>query len=297
LDQLAEKTDRYFELAEREAPSQENSLYDFGRNRFSELRSETIEVAHGLRSELLGLTNPVLKLIKDSLISTEADLHEARIALKSMEASIVLESFIFRGADVAHDEGEVLGFLRESQDRAPCDPARAKQQFSDSFRRLRSLLEIAESAGEPGRNTSSESIVGSYRETLRLEPNRAFIMMGMDRNFDDTISAIKEVFHKFGIDARRADDIEHEQKITDKIIEQIKTSEFLFADLTSERPNVYYEVGYAHALGRRVILFCEQGARRHFDLADYNCREYKDLEELKVMLVKRLGAITGKNPR
>jgi hypothetical protein len=297
LVQLAEKVDGYFELAEREAPSSESSFYDWSRNRFSELTFETSEVAHGLRSALLGLTNPILKLIKDSLISSEADLHEARIALKSMEASIFLESFIFRGADVAHDEGEVLGFLRESQERAPCDPARAKQQFSDSLRRLRSLLEIAESASDPGRNNNAESIVGSYREALRIEPNQAFIIMGMDRKFDDARNVIKDVFHKFGIDARRADDIEHEQRITDKIIEQIKTCEFLFADLTSERPNVYYEVGYAHALGRRVILFCEKGARRHFDLADYNCREYEDLEQLKAMLVKRLEAITGKNPR
>jgi nucleoside 2-deoxyribosyltransferase len=92
----------------------------------------------------------------------------------------------------------------------------------------------------------------------------------------------------------RSDDIEHEETITGRIIDEIKTAEFLFADLSGERPSVYYEIGYAHALGKRVIMFRRAGTRIHFDLAAYNCPEYTNLSELEKLLTKRLEAVTGK---
>jgi hypothetical protein len=51
----------------------------------------------------------------------------------------------------------------------------------------------------------------------------------------------------------RRRDREHEGGITEVVLEAIKTSEFLFADLTWEKPNLYYELGHAQARNKRVI--------------------------------------------
>ena len=77
----------------------------------------------------------------------------------------------------------------------------------------------------------------------------------------------------------------------------IGKAEFIFADLTGERPNVYYEIGYAHALGKRPILYRKKETKVHFDLSIHNVPAYDNISELKSLLEKRLEAIAGRSPK
>lgn len=83
--------------------------------------------------------------------------------------------------------------------------------------------------------------------------------------FDEGISP---ALARFGFEAKRVDDQAVQGGIVDAIQRQIKQSYFLIADLSFERPNCYYEVGYAQALGKPVFLCKTDGAEVHFNIAN-----------------------------
>lgn len=130
--------------------------------------------------------------------------------------------------------------------------------------------------------------------------NAAFIMMSMDASdpgLEDVSNGIKDVCSLFGVTAKRSTDVEHSEKITDLILHMIRTSDILIGDVTGERPNVYYEIGYAHALNKKPLLYRRAGTRLHFDLSVHNIPEYTNVSDLKSKLKHRLEAVLGRSPK
>jgi hypothetical protein len=159
------------------------------------------------------------------------------------------------------------------------------------------VLDLIRSVPDISVSSMTSTITSPAQPQLTIHPNTAFILMWMDpqrRELEDVTNTFKEVFGQFGIKALRADDVEHQDRITDLVLQHIRESEFLIADLTGERPNVYYEVGYAHAIGKRPILYRKKGTPLHFDLSVHNVPEYDNITALKGLLRKRLEAIIGK---
>jgi|GEM_PF-1374519 len=185
----------------------------------------------------------------------------------------------------------MLSFINEPKKQDIDIPATLERAVSDATEAFDELLLSIRSSPTAKQNVPDPSV--------GVRPNTAFILMWMDEKhpeLQDVLQTIKDVTARFGITSVRADEVEHQDRITDVVLRHITTSEFLIADLTGERPNVYYEVGYAHALGKRPILYRRQGTPLHFDLSVHNVPEYKNLTQLREMITHRFEAITGTTP-
>lgn len=128
------------------------------------------------------------------------------------------------------------------------------------------------------------------------EANAAFIIMAFSEQaaiglpLVDTHAAIRRGCKAADVEAHRADEIEHSGSITDLILKQIKTHRFLISDVTHERPNVYYEIGYAHGMQKEVVLTAYKNTKVHFDIASHNVIFYSSGTELEDRIFKRLRA-------
>lgn len=125
--------------------------------------------------------------------------------------------------------------------------------------------------------------------------------------FDESVTAaytdgIEPAIRDCGYEAIRIDQVEHIDKIDDRIIGEIRRSRFVVADFTSqpERPRggVYYEAGFAHGLNIPVIWTCRKDLidQVHFDTRQFNYIVWETPRELRQKLAVRIAAVIGDGP-
>ena len=264
---------------------------------WSQLEESDRQTSMELGSELMKVIGTIANCMKQSSLVTDADRTDLGIWTKATRASIRLRQYRAWDTEVLHDDGMVLGVKPAGQsDDNPASPLEGRRVFERNTSNLLGLVDLLEASPALQR----DEFLANPQATAEYEPNSAFVMMQINASMpelEDRYNAIKEAFAEFQIEAVRADEIEHSEVITDKIMEKIRSSEFLLADLSGERPSVYYEIGYAHALKRRVIMYRSKGTNLHFDLAAYNCPEYTNSTNLKSKLIGRLSSMTNKKPK
>lgn len=88
---------------------------------------------------------------------------------------------------------------------------------------------------------------------------------------------ISRVCNEFGVDARRADDTYGPGLIIADIARQIDEAKLIIAEITPSNPNVYYEVGYAHAKNKPTILIADRTIERlPFDVSPFRTLFYEN---------------------
>jgi len=101
---------------------------------------------------------------------------------------------------------------------------------------------------------------------------------------------IKPVCEELNYDPIRGDEVASCTLILNDIITSIRNSSVIIAEITPDNPNVFYEVGYAHALGKPTILLCEKEMRNKlpFDVSGFRTIFYDNSIGGKRQVEKKL---------
>lgn len=114
----------------------------------------------------------------------------------------------------------------------------------------------------------------------------AFVLMPFDDQFNDIYQlGIQEAARQKGVVAERVDEQIYTESILERIYRQIDAADFIIADMTGRNPNVFYEVGYAHAREKICTLITQKSDDIPFDLKHHRHLIYDgSISKLKSML-------------
>ena len=94
-----------------------------------------------------------------------------------------------------------------------------------------------------------------------------FVAIPFQDDFNDVYrSSIQPAAQAAGAYAERVDESHYDGAIIDRICNQINKCDFMIADVSGKNANVCYEIGYAHAIGKLVILITQSIGDIPFDL-------------------------------
>jgi len=133
---------------------------------------------------------------------------------------------------------------------------------------------------------------------FKIDPRLCFVLMPFDDSFKPIYDkVIKLTVEEADLDCKRADDIFGTNPIIEDIWEYINKARIIIADLTNRNPNVFYEVGISHALGKRVILLAQKIEDVPFDLRHIRCIAYRDNMEGRGKLKESLSGTLKNLPK
>ena len=120
-----------------------------------------------------------------------------------------------------------------------------------------------------------------------------------DKRYDEDY---KPALEEAGLEPYRVDQEPTTEKLIDSIEEEIRKATICLADITTDNPNVWYELGYAFAVGRSVIMVCsnERDGDYPFDIQhrtiiNYASESRSDFDKLRDEISRRAKALVEKN--
>ena len=128
----------------------------------------------------------------------------------------------------------------------------------------------------------------SIESARQVEGDLMSVMMPFSPEFDDVYKAIRQTASAVSIRCLRVKDIWEENIIIQDIVSLICRSKIVICDCTDRNPNVFYEAGIAHVLGKDVIIIAQNERDIPFNIGHLRYLKYLDNNEGRERLTAEL---------
>lgn len=134
------------------------------------------------------------------------------------------------------------------------------------------------SGGQVGLIAAGKKKVAFSDLKVKGERARVFVAMQFGEPFDTIYKEVikKEEESDLKVEVVRSDELAGPGIIFEDIKRQIAEAQVVIAEITAPNPNVFYELGYAHALNKPTILLAQRGMELPFDIRSYRVIFYDD---------------------
>ncbi|MFT0563135.1 hypothetical protein [Bacillus cereus] len=126
--------------------------------------------------------------------------------------------------------------------------------------------------------------MGINENELELNSELVFMLTPFQDIEWDTFVAVRDVCNNLSLKCIRGDEKHIKGEILPSIIKSILEARIVIVNINGRNPNVFYELGVAHALGKKTILISKFGNELPFDVKSKNVILYKEISELQSKL-------------
>lgn len=121
-----------------------------------------------------------------------------------------------------------------------------------------------------------------------VEPDLVAAMMPFSPGFEQVFARIASACRGAGLRCVRAKDIWDHQTVIQDIFSLIFRSRVVVCDFTGKNPNVFYEAGIAHTLGKIVIPLTQSAGDIPFDVQHHRYLHYLNNDEGRMDMEREL---------
>lgn len=132
---------------------------------------------------------------------------------------------------------------------------------------------------------------GLTENDITIDKKMVFFLTPFSKENVDTYLSTKEICSECGLNLYRGDEEFAHEDILTNIIKYIVQARIIIANIDGKNPNVFYELGIAHSLGKPTILISKTPEKTPFDIQQNRIIFFTNSEDLKAKLSKELSRI------